>query len=314
MRPAHVEGFERAEWVLLDYFDFVVHVFSSERREFYALERLWGSAERVALPEETRAAAHSAASERARERGDDVRARSAVRLRSSSLSLNHAQSAVSRRSCRTCRTASWPSCSRPRCLACGAVARRAARRPRLRAAAGAPSSPVTPPLCARCGDALPAWRGSTTCPASARAAGAARRRCAVARAAGAYEGVLRAAAALPQVRGPADARRAAGRDDAGRGGGGARGRGLRRAGAAPLAAPARARVQPGGRPRARTWACRSSARCGACEPPRRSSASARRGRRRNLRGAFAPPRRGVAAAAAGTTRGCAAPAWCWSTT
>jgi len=52
VRPAHVEGFERAEWVLLDYFDFVVHVFSSQRREFYALDRLWGSAERVSLPED----------------------------------------------------------------------------------------------------------------------------------------------------------------------------------------------------------------------------------------------------------------------
>jgi ribosome-associated protein len=52
VRPAHVEGFERADWVLLDYFDFIVHVFSSERREFYALERLWGSAERVELPAE----------------------------------------------------------------------------------------------------------------------------------------------------------------------------------------------------------------------------------------------------------------------
>jgi ribosome-associated protein len=52
VKPAHVEGVERAEWVLLDYFDFVVHVFSSQRREFYALERLWGSAERVPLPEE----------------------------------------------------------------------------------------------------------------------------------------------------------------------------------------------------------------------------------------------------------------------
>jgi ribosome-associated protein len=52
VRPAHVEGLARAEWVLLDYFDFVVHVFSSERREFYALERLWGSAERVSLPED----------------------------------------------------------------------------------------------------------------------------------------------------------------------------------------------------------------------------------------------------------------------
>lgn len=52
VKPAHVEGFERGDWVLLDYFDFVVHVFSSERREFYALERLWGSSERVTPPEE----------------------------------------------------------------------------------------------------------------------------------------------------------------------------------------------------------------------------------------------------------------------
>jgi ribosome-associated protein len=52
VRPAHVEGFKRAEWVLLDYFDFIVHVFSSQRRDFYALDRLWGSAERVTLPED----------------------------------------------------------------------------------------------------------------------------------------------------------------------------------------------------------------------------------------------------------------------
>ena len=56
VRPAHVEGLKRAEWVLLDYFDFVVHVFSGERREFFALERLWGSAEIVPLPEEPQAA------------------------------------------------------------------------------------------------------------------------------------------------------------------------------------------------------------------------------------------------------------------
>jgi ribosome-associated protein len=52
VKPAHVEGFERAEWVLLDYFDFVVHVFRSERRELYALERLWGSAERATVPDD----------------------------------------------------------------------------------------------------------------------------------------------------------------------------------------------------------------------------------------------------------------------
>ena len=50
-RPAHVEGYDRAEWVLLDYFDFIVHVFTPTMREFYALERLWGSAERIAVPD-----------------------------------------------------------------------------------------------------------------------------------------------------------------------------------------------------------------------------------------------------------------------
>ena len=53
VRPSHVEGLDRAEWVLLDYFDFVVHVFGIARREFYALERLWGSAGRVPLQEDT---------------------------------------------------------------------------------------------------------------------------------------------------------------------------------------------------------------------------------------------------------------------
>ena len=48
-RPAHVEGYGRAEWVLLDYFDFVVHVFTPEMRTFYGLERLWGSAASVDL-------------------------------------------------------------------------------------------------------------------------------------------------------------------------------------------------------------------------------------------------------------------------
>jgi ribosome-associated protein len=48
--PAHIEGYDRSEWVLLDYFDFVVHVFAPETRMFYGLERLWGSAERVEVP------------------------------------------------------------------------------------------------------------------------------------------------------------------------------------------------------------------------------------------------------------------------
>ena len=46
-KPALVEGRGRSEWVLIDYFDFIVHIFSPTTREFYGLERLWGDAERV---------------------------------------------------------------------------------------------------------------------------------------------------------------------------------------------------------------------------------------------------------------------------
>jgi ribosome-associated protein len=46
-KPAHIEGYDRSEWILLDYFDFIVHVFAPETRAFYGLERLWGNAERI---------------------------------------------------------------------------------------------------------------------------------------------------------------------------------------------------------------------------------------------------------------------------
>ena len=48
-KPAHIEGYERSEWILLDYFDFIVHIFAPETRRFYGLERLWGNAETVEL-------------------------------------------------------------------------------------------------------------------------------------------------------------------------------------------------------------------------------------------------------------------------
>jgi ribosome-associated protein len=54
--PLHVEGSRRADWILLDYGDIVVHVFTEERRSYYALESLWGDAsgvppESLGLPE-----------------------------------------------------------------------------------------------------------------------------------------------------------------------------------------------------------------------------------------------------------------------
>ena len=46
-KPSHTEGYNQGEWVLLDYVDFVVHVFSPKARSFYDLERLWKSAARL---------------------------------------------------------------------------------------------------------------------------------------------------------------------------------------------------------------------------------------------------------------------------
>jgi ribosome-associated protein len=47
IRPNNIEGYNQAEWVLIDYVDFVVHIFSEKARKFYDLERLWKSARRL---------------------------------------------------------------------------------------------------------------------------------------------------------------------------------------------------------------------------------------------------------------------------
>lgn len=47
LRPTSVEGYKQAEWILVDYVDFVVHVFSEKARKFYDLERLWKTAKRL---------------------------------------------------------------------------------------------------------------------------------------------------------------------------------------------------------------------------------------------------------------------------
>jgi ribosome-associated protein len=51
-RPSRIEGYHTAEWILMDYGDFVVHVFEQKAREFYDLDRLWRDAQRVELPDE----------------------------------------------------------------------------------------------------------------------------------------------------------------------------------------------------------------------------------------------------------------------
>lgn len=51
IRPASIEGYQHAQWVVMDYGDVLVHIFYEPVREFYDLERLWVRAPRVRLPE-----------------------------------------------------------------------------------------------------------------------------------------------------------------------------------------------------------------------------------------------------------------------
>ena len=53
VRTIHIEGRAEGEWILMDYFDFVVHIFSAQAREFYDLERLWRAGKRRDLQEST---------------------------------------------------------------------------------------------------------------------------------------------------------------------------------------------------------------------------------------------------------------------
>lgn len=51
-RPLGIEGYDKADWVLADYGDFIVHIFSQQAREFYDLERLWRNAKEIKVPSE----------------------------------------------------------------------------------------------------------------------------------------------------------------------------------------------------------------------------------------------------------------------
>ncbi len=49
LSPTHVEGYSKAEWILMDYLNFIVHIFVERAREFYDLERLWKNAPRITV-------------------------------------------------------------------------------------------------------------------------------------------------------------------------------------------------------------------------------------------------------------------------
>lgn len=51
-RPSRIEGYNTAEWILMDYGDFLIHIFEEKAREFYDLERLWRDARRISVPTE----------------------------------------------------------------------------------------------------------------------------------------------------------------------------------------------------------------------------------------------------------------------
>jgi ribosome-associated protein len=49
IRPSHMEGYQNAEWILIDYFDLVVHIFSKNARVYYDLERLWRDGKKLEI-------------------------------------------------------------------------------------------------------------------------------------------------------------------------------------------------------------------------------------------------------------------------
>jgi ribosome-associated protein len=78
VEPKHMEGYNQADWVLMDYVDFVVHIFSENARKFYDLERLWKTAKRLELADlekpTRKPAAKKAAKARATKRGAPAKA------------------------------------------------------------------------------------------------------------------------------------------------------------------------------------------------------------------------------------------------
>ena len=179
LRPSHVEGYERGEWVLLDYFDFVVHVFAPNARMFYGLERLWGSAHPLSLPDPRRRPPPRHPSVRAspESAADSCRP---LRLPAAPLSAPYVN-------VRTLADAALAVLLAPCCATCGGVLERPLDGA-VCAGCWARVACFSPPLCAACGEPLPSARThpGERCVACSIMLGPAT----VARSVGAFDGML----------------------------------------------------------------------------------------------------------------------------
>jgi ribosome-associated protein len=82
--PNSIEGYNQAEWVLLDYVDFVVHIFSERARKFYDLERLWKSANRLTSADLAKKPAKAAAKKATKKTASKTKSTSARTTRKKS--------------------------------------------------------------------------------------------------------------------------------------------------------------------------------------------------------------------------------------
>ena len=79
LRPSSIEGYNQAEWVVLDYVDFVVHIFSEQKRKHFNLERLWKSARRFGPAELKKPAAKKTVAKKAKKAATSGKPRKPVR-------------------------------------------------------------------------------------------------------------------------------------------------------------------------------------------------------------------------------------------
>ena len=82
LRPSSIEGYNQAEWVVLDYVDFVVHIFSEQKRKLFNLERLWKSARRFGPADLKKPAAKKAVAKKAKKAATSGKPRKPVRSKS----------------------------------------------------------------------------------------------------------------------------------------------------------------------------------------------------------------------------------------